>query len=276
MRPTRTTQVHATLLIATMILVSSSALGQTAADQDPNKARPGESADAAAERINEEGKALVRAGKYEEALDKFHASLALFQLSNAIFNVGSMLYTLKQYTESFPYLEQTLRAPLAPEQRAVVLKHRANVVHMMRMSHKDILVRTNPPGAKLALNGVALPFPAPTRVLMPFGAADLSATFEGFKPKTVVLQSSSQKPPTDTAIRLEREEPYAKISARCPVGSDVFVDGQMQGFELVRTKLLIGEHTIRCGKTSRNAAFERTVTVRKGLANAFDFSPVKK
>ena len=172
-------------------------------------------------------------------------------------------------------LEQTLRAPLAPEQRAIVLKHRANVLHMMRLSHKDVLVRTNPPGAKLTLNGTKLPFPAPTRVLLPFGAADITATYPGFQPQTVSIKSSTQKLPGNVAIRLEREEPYATISARCPRGSDVFIDGQMHGFELVRTKLLIGEHTLRCGKTQRNKAFERKVTVRKGLANAFDFSANK-
>lgn len=264
------------LVMAAMILTVGAAHGQGVDDESADKPRPGESVDAAAERINEEGKALVRAGKYDQALDKFRASLAIFQLSNAIFNVGSMLHTLKQYSDAFPYLEQTLRAPLAPEQRAIVLRHRANVLHMMRMSHKDILVRTNPPGAKLALNGRRLPFAAPTRVLVPFGAADITATFEGFKPKTVVVQSSSQKPPVDIAIRLEREEPYAMVSARCPAGSDVFIDGQMHGFELVRTKLLIGEHTVRCGKTGRNVAFERQVQVRKGLANAFDFSTITK
>ncbi len=278
MRPSTRIPFTATLLAVTLALAAAApaASAQAVDAEDVNKPRPGESEDAAAERINEEGKVLVRQGKYEAALDKFRASLALFPLSNAIFNVGSMLYTLKQYTEAFPYLEQTLRAPLAPQQRAIVLKHRGNVLHMMRMSHKDVLVRTNPPGARLTLNGTELPFPAPTRVLLPFGAADITATYPGFQPKTVAVKSSTQKLPGNVTIRLEREEPYAPISARCPGGSDVFIDGQMRGFELVRTKLLIGEHTVRCGKTQRNAAFERKVTVRKGLANAFDFSAIKR
>ena len=168
MRPSATFRLFAmSLTVALTLAIGTSSAFAQAVDRDTNQPRPGEGKDAAAERINEEGKALVRTGKYELALDKFRASLKLFTLSNAIFNVGSMLHTLKQYSESFPYLEQTLRAPLAPQQRAIVLKHRADVLHMMRMSHKDILVRTNPPGAKLNLNGTDLPFPAPTRVLIP-------------------------------------------------------------------------------------------------------------
>ena len=172
MRSIRHPRRYTTILIFAVIFAASPGFGQSVDDETANKPRPGESVDAAAERINEEGKTLVRAGNYEGALDKFRASLAIFPLSNAIFNVGSMLHTLKQYSDAFPYLEQTLRAPLAPEQRAIVMSHRANVVHMMRMSHKDILVRTNPPGAKLSLNGKVLPFAAPTRVLVPFGAAE--------------------------------------------------------------------------------------------------------
>ncbi len=239
---------------------------------DPNAKRPGESDDQAAFRLNNEGKNLVRARKYEAALVKFRAALRYFPLSNAIFNVGSMLYTLKSFEEAFPYLEQTLKAPLDPRQRSVVLSYRANVLKTLHHSHKDILVRTNPPGAKLTLNGKKLPFAAPTRVLVPIGTADIKVTYPGFKDKQVVVKSTSLKPPADISVRLKREEPHSKVSVRCPAGSDIFVDGQMRGFELYRGKLLAGPHTIRCGKTQKNKPFERKVTVKKGIPNTFDFS----
>lgn len=261
-------------LVATIVQVPDTALAQASEALDENEPRPGESDADAAARINEEGKVLVQKGKYYEALEKFHAALNLFPISNAIFNVGSMLFTLKQYPEAFPYVEQTLKAPLAPEQRDIVLKYRAEVLEQTRLTHKDIMVRTNPPGAALTLNGKALPFPAPTRVLVPYGASDIGASYQGFKPTTAVVKSSSVNPPKDLVIRMEREEPYAVVSARCPTGSDVYIDGQMQGFELVRTRLLIGPHQVRCGKTARTKAFERPVEVRKGLGNAFDFSTV--
>ena len=242
--------------------------------------RPGESDDTAAARLNEEGKVLVRKGKYYAALDKFHAALVLFPISNAIFNVGSMLYTLKQYEEAFPYLEQTLRAPLAPEQREIVLKYRADVLKFLRISHHAILVRTNPPGAKLAVNGKKLPFAAPTRVLVAFGTVDLSASYEGFQTTTIVVKSSSAQPAKDVVIRMKREEPDAKVTVRCPPSADIFIDGRMNGFTEARTRLLLGKHVIRCGKTSTTAAFERTVEVLKrpdpGFVNNFDFSAVKK
>jgi hypothetical protein len=76
-------------------------------------------------------------------------------------------------------------------------------------------------------------------------------------------------------VRLERDEPDAQVSMRCPQGADVFVDGTMRGFELVRDRLLLGQHVVRCGKTMETKAFERTVTVRSG-ANAYDFSNVTK
>lgn len=242
----------------------------------PNAKRVGESDDQAAYRLNEAGKNLVRLRKYEDALHKFRAALKYFPLSNAIFNVGSMLYTLKGYEESFAYLEQTLKAPLDPRQRQIVLSYRSNVLKSLKHSHKDILVRTNPPGAKLSLNGKPLPFPAPTRVLVQIGTADITIAYPGFKEKHVVINSTQQTPPKDLSVRLLREEPFSKASIRCPPGSDIFLDGQMRGFELVRTKLLAGPHTIRCGKTSGNVAFERNVTVRKGIANPFDFSQHKK
>ncbi len=272
-------QAFALGLLLTSATLSSNAdvaYAQGTVEKNRNLPRPGESDDIAAARINEEGKALVQQGKYYAALEKFRAALKLFPISNAIFNVGSMLYTLKHYDEAFPYLEQTLRAPLDPRQRAAVLKYRSEVLRALRLSHKDVLVRTNPPGAKLTLNTKALPYPAPTRILVPYGAADLTVSYAGFKKKTIVIQSSTQKPPVDITVRLDREEPYAKISARCPRGSDVFIDGQMRGFELVRTKMLIGEHVVRCGKTSKNEPFERKIEVRKGLANAFDFSKATK
>ena len=242
--------------------------------------RVGESDDGAAARLNEEGKTLVRQGKYYEALDKFHAALVLFPISNAIFNVGSMHYTLKQYEEAFPYLEQTLRAPLAPEQRAVVLKYRANVLTFLKMSHRAVMIRTNPPGAKLAINGVQLPFAAPTRVLIQFGSVDVTATYDGFEANTVVVKSNSAQPPKDMVVRLKREEPFSKVTVRCPKGADIFIDGTMSGFTETRTKLLVGKHVIRCGKTSRSAAFERNVDVLKrsdpAFANTFDFVAVKE
>ncbi len=268
----------AVALIAALALPTV-AIAQSAiqpARVDPNAKRPGESDDQAAYRLNEAGKKLVRARKYEDALSKFRAALGYFPLSNAIFNVGSMLYTLKHHEQSFPYLEQTLKAPLDPRQRQIVLGYRANVLKVLKHSHKDVLVRTNPPGAKLSLNGKSRPFPTPTRLLVPFGTADITIHYPGFVEKHVVLNSTEQKPPKDFSVRLIREEPYSKVSVRCPSGSDIFIDGQMRGFELVRTKLLAGPHVIRCGKTQANAAFERKVTVRKSIANNFDFTHHKE
>lgn len=268
-------------LAGVMVLAALPAQAMPPTRQQAEKLkRAGESDDTAAARLNEEGKALVRKGKYYAALDKFHAALVLFPISNAIFNVGSMLYTLKQYEEAFPYLEQTLRAPLAPEQREIVLKYRKKVLELLKMSHHAILVRTNPPGAKLSVNGKELPFAAPTRVLVPFGTVDVTARYAGFEPGRIVVKSSSAHPPKDVVIRLKREEPYGQVTVRCPASSDIFIDGRMNGFSEARTRLLLGKHVVRCGKTSSTAAFERTVEVLKGTApgfvNTFDFSRVKK
>ncbi len=270
------------LLLGVAVLASfpaSFALAQTPetsapAQADPN-IRPGESADRAAERLNEEGKKLVATGKYEEALDKFRASLKLFPLSNAIFNIGSMLYTLKQYEDAHPYLEQTLKAPLDPRQREIVLSYLDNVVQALKLSHAAIVVESNPPGGTVIINTRELPFVTPTRVMVPYGTSDVTVQVAGFKPQTVVVASSRSNPPKDVRVRLERDEPDAPASVRCPQGADVFVDGTMRGFELVRDRLLLGQHVIRCGKTMESKAFERTVTVRSG-ANAYDFSNVTK
>ena len=261
---------------ALVSLIAPAALAQTPtsapAQDDPN-VKPGESADRAAERLNEEGKKLVAAGKYEEALDKFRASLKLFPLSNAIFNIGSMLYTLKQYEDAHPYLEQTLKAPLDPRQREIVLSYLDNVGQALKLSHAPVVVESNPPGATVTINTKELPFVTPTRVMVPFGTTDVTVQVAGFKPQTVVVASSRMNPPKDIRVRLERDEPDAQVSARCPQGADVFVDGTMRGFELVRDRMLIGPHVVRCGKTMDSKAFERTITVRPG-ANAFDFSNV--
>lgn len=282
MRPIRP---HSALAAALTLCLCVTSVSPAFADQPTHEQavklkRPGETDDGAAARLNEEGKALVRKGKYYAALDKFQAALALFPISNAIFNVGSMLYTLKQYEEAFPYIEQTLRAPLAPEQRQVVLKYRADTLKFLRMSHRAVMVRTNPPGAKVLVDGKPAPFPAPTRVLIKFGSVDVTASYPGFEPTTVVVKSNSAKPPKDLAIRLKREEPFAKVTVRCPNGSDIFIDGRTYGFTEARTKLLIGKHVIRCGKTSNNVAFERKVEVLKqrdpAFVNTFDFSRVKE
>ncbi len=261
---------------ALVSLIAPAALAQTptsAPAQDDLNVKPGESADRAAERLNEEGKKLVAAGKYEEALDKFRASLKLFPLSNAIFNIGSMLYTLKQYEDAHPYLEQTLKAPLDPRQREIVLSYLDNVGQALKLSHAPVVVESNPPGATVTINTKELPFVTPTRVMVPFGTTDVTVQVAGFKPQTVVVASSRMNPPKDIRVRLERDEPDAQVSARCPQGADVFVDGTMRGFELVRDRMLIGQHVVRCGKTMDSKAFERTITVRPG-ANAFDFSNV--
>lgn len=237
---------------------------------------PGESDDAAAARLNDEGKVLVRDGKYGDALKKFELALEFFPLSNAIFNVGSMHYTLKQYAEAFPYLEQTLKAPLAPEQLEIVRNYRSDVLVKLKATHRDVLVQTNPPGATVTIDGKEQPFPAPIRVLVTFGTVDIQVTYPGFEPAQAVLQSSPTEPPKDVNLRLKREEPYANASIRCPAGADIFVDGTMQGFDLVRTRLLAGDHTVRCNKTKKSAAFERTITVRRGIPNSFDFSTDKE
>ena len=271
------------LTLAAPFTVALSLLAATAHAQTPSDApsatdpniHAGESADRAAERLNEEGKKLVAAGKYEEALDKFRASLKLFPLSNAIFNIGSMLYTLKQYEDAHPYLEQTLKAPLDPRQREIVLTCLENVGNTLKLSHAPVVVESNPPGATVLINNKELPFVTPTRVLVPFGTADVTVQTAGFKPQTVVVQSARSNPPKDIRVRLERDEPDAPVSVRCPQGADVFVDGTMRGFELVRDRLLIGPHVVRCGKTMETKAFERALTVRSG-PNAFDFSNVTK
>lgn len=238
--------------------------------------RAGETDDAAASRLNDEGKILVRERKFYEALRKFELALELFPLSNAIFNVGSMHYTLKQYADAFPYLEQTLKAPLAPEQLEIVRSYRAKCLESLAATHKDILVQTDPPGAIITVNGKEQPFPAPIRVLVPFGAADVQASYPGFETTQVVVQSQPSQPPKDVAIRLKREEPMANVTIRCPHGADVFLDGTMAGFGDVRARVAAGEHTVRCGKTPRNAAFERSFSVKAGQANVFDFSSEKE
>ncbi len=243
----------------------------------PDAPKTDEPADRAAERLNEEGKKLVVSGKYEEALEKFRASLKLFPLSNAIFNVGSMLYTLKQYEEAFPYLDYTLRAPLDPRQREIVLQYRENVITQLKGTHAVIQVESSPPGAQVALNNKPLPFETPMKVLVPFGAADVTVTLPGFKATTKVVTSSRADPPKDVRVRLERDDPDAAVTVFCPPGADVFIDGQMVGVEQVRTRLLVGAHMVRCGKTSKNKAFEREIQVRPApQANAFEFSTVKQ
>ena len=269
--------VLTTAVLSTLFAVTVLAQPPPATDpppSDPN-VRAGESADRAAERLNEEGKKLVASGKYEEALDKFRASLKLFPLSNAIFNIGSMLYTLKQYEDAHPYLEQTLKAPLDPRQREIVLSYLDNVGQALKLSHAPVVVESNPPGGTVIVNTKELPFVTPTRVMIPFGTTDVTVQVAGFKPQTVVVSSSRVNPPKDIRVRLERDEPDAQVSLRCPQGSDVFVDGTMRGFELVRDRMLIGQHVARCGKTMDTKAFERVITVRSG-ANAFDFSNVTK
>lgn len=241
------------------------------------EAKADEAPDRIAERLNEEGKKLVAVGRYEEALEKFRASLKHFPLSNAIFNVGSMLYTLKQMEEAFPYLEYTLRAPLDPRQREIVLQYRDNVIQQLKGTHAVILVETSPPGASVALNNKPLPFETPMRVMVPLGAADLTLSTPGFKSVTKVVNGSTAEPPKDLRVRLERDDPDSQVSVFCPKGADVFVDGQMMGVEVVRVRLLVGPHVIRCGKTALSKAFERDVVVRAGInTNVFEFSNVKQ
>ncbi len=242
---------------------------------NPNK-RPGEADDEAAARLNEEGKTLVRDGKYEQALTKFRATLELFPLSNAIFNVGSMLYTLKRHAEAFPYLEQTLKQPLAAKQRKVVLRYRSDVLKAVAKTHKETQVASNPPGATLVLNSSPLPYPTPTRVLIPYGRAELVLSYPGFADRKVVIESTSAVPPKDVSVRLARAVVSAKVSVRCPEASDVFIDSQIRGYEKATLELPAGEHVIRCGKGSASKAFERKIKLGPGAPSTFDFHKEKR
>ncbi|MEY3013001.1 MAG: hypothetical protein RIT45_1736 [Pseudomonadota bacterium] len=268
--------LSATIALACAVVVAATAFAAPTREEALKMKKPGESDDIAAARLNEEGKALVRKRDYYKALELFQAALQLFPISNAIFNVGSMHYTLREYVEAFPYLEQTLRAPLSPEQREIVMKYRTDVLAKLHDTHKDILVQSNPPGAMVSVNGVRLPYPAPMRILIPYGTADITFEYPGFESNTVAVQSSLEKPPKDVAVRLKREEPYGNISVRCPRGADIFIDGTMKGFDVVRDRLLAGKHTVRCGKGPGNEAFERTITVRLNVVNTFDFSLEKE
>ncbi len=238
--------------------------------------REGETDDDAAIRINEEGKSLARDRKYYDALQKFLFALELFPLSNAIFNAGSMYHQLKQYAEAFPYLEQTLKAPLAPEQLEIVRQLRTGVLDKLKSTHRDVLLQSNPPGATIVVNGKTLPFQTPLRVLVEFGTTDIHLSASGFESEALVIEASPTKLPKDQSVRLKREEPVAQIGIRCPPGADVFIDGTMQGFEQARTRLLAGDHTIRCGKTAKSQAFERPIVVKRGIVNNFDFSSDKE
>jgi hypothetical protein len=262
------------LLVTSVVFASAStpgmALGQQTQAAD---AATAETPERLAERLNEEGKKLVVAGRYEEALDKFRASLKAYQLSNALFNVGSMLYTLKQFEEAFPYLDYTLRAPLDPRQREIVNNYRESIIGQLKTTHAVITLDTSPPGAIVTVNNKRLPFETPMKILLPFGATDIMVEAQGYKPVTHVIQSSRSEPPKDLRLRLERDDPDAPVTVYCPRGADVFLDGQMVGMEVVRTRILVGEHVVRCGKTEKTKAFERTVLVRVApAANVFEFS----
>lgn len=232
--------------------------------------KPG--ADVEASRINEEGKALVQQRNFKEALEKFRAALRLFPLSNAIFNVGSMLYTLGEHHEAFPYLQRTLKSPLAPEQHQVVVQYRDDVLAKLKATHKDILFETNPPGARLVLDDKALPFPSPARLLVPYGKAVVVAHYPGFALKEVVIESTPENPPKDISIRLAIQNAQGRATIRCPAETDVFIDSAIRGYQVVTDKLSAGKHTIRCGKGPKSKAFEREIEVKAGRAKTFDFS----
>ena len=275
MRNTSRTRMYLQTLAAALAAVLALAAPTISWAQaaDPGVDRSDEAPDEAASRLNEEGRVLVQQGEYYKALEKFRAALDQFPLSNAIFNVGSMLYTLKQYEQAFPYLEQTLKAPLSTEQRDIVQQHREHVLEALKHSHTVTMIRTNPPGARVTVNGKPMPFVAPVRVLIAYGAADVGLEADGFKSQTIVIKTTPEQPPAKSyAVRLEREEPYASVTLFCPSGADMFIDGEMRGFELVRTRLLAGPHMVRCGKTAKVVAFERKIAVTKGRANTFDFS----
>ncbi len=268
---------RATVVASALAVLSAVQVAPPALAQSSNAPRADEAPDRAAERLNEEGKKLVAAGRYEEALDKFRSSLKQFPLSNAIFNVGSMLYTLKQFEEAFVYLEYTLRAPLDPRQREIVLQYRENVITQLKGTHAVVMVETSPPGATVAVNNKPLPFETPMRIIVPLGAADITLSAQGFKTVTKVINGSLAEPPKDLRVRLERDDPDAPVAVFCPKGADVFIDGQMMGVEVVRIRLLVGPHTVRCSKTALTKAFEREVMVRPApQANAFEFSNVKQ
>ena len=237
---------------------------------NPNK-RPGESDDGAASRLNEEGKALVRDGKYEPALLKFRAALDLFPLSNAVFNVGSMLFTLKRHAEAYPYLEQTLKQPLAAAQRKVVVRYRGQVLKALAKTHKPVMAESNPPGATMVLNSTPQPYPTPVRLLVPFGRVELVFRYAGFADKTVLIESTSAAPPKDISVRMARAVISASVTLRCPEGSDVFVDSQIRGYEKVALSLPAGPHVVRCGKGSASAAFERKIDAAGGPQTEFDY-----
>lgn len=233
--------------------------------------RPGESDDAAASRLNEEGKALVRDGKYELALVKFRAALELFPLSNAIFNVGSMLYTLKRHAEAYPYLEQTLKQPLAAEQRKVVLRYRDDVLKAVAKTHKQVMAESNPPGATMELNSTPQPYPTPVPLLVPYGRVELVFRYPGFADKKVVLESTSAVPPKDISVRMARAVVSISLNLRCPEGADVFVDSQIRGYEKVSLTLSAGPHVMRCGKGSASKAFEREIKAAVDGPKEFDY-----
>lgn len=264
-------------LSASLALIAVVGVVAPAVAQQPEAAAAAEPPDRVAERLNEEGKKLVVASRYEEALDKFRAALKLFPLSNAIFNVGSMLFTLKQYEEAFPYLDYTLRAPLDPRQREIVNNYREQVIKQLATTHAVIVVESSPPAATVSVNNKALPFETPMKVLVPFGATDITIELAGFKPVTKVINSSRSDPPKDLRVRLERDDPDAPVTVFCPKGADIFIDGQMMGLDQVRTRLLVGTHMVRCGKTANNKAFEREVTVRPApAANVYEFSTARQ
>ncbi len=237
---------------------------------NPNR-RPGESDDDAASRLNEDGKVLVQAGKYEQALEKFRSALELFPLSNAVFNVGSMLYTLKRNEEAYPYLEETLKQPLATEQRKVVLEYRANTLKALAQTHAVIEVSTNPPGATMVINKKPWPYATPARVLVPFGKATLVISSSGFASQTVVIESSSAAPPKDVSVRLAKAVVSAKATVHCPAGADVFIDSEIRGYEHATLTLPAGPHVVRCGKGSASKAFERKFTAFSDAPGVFDY-----
>jgi len=227
-----------------------------------------------AERLNEEGKTLSREKRYEDALAKFRLAYKVFPLSNAIFNIGSMLFTLGRFEEAYPYFTQMMNVPLSADQRRAVEDMIAKTEKAVELSHAAVQVDTEPPGCTVALKGSPpFPFMSPIRVLVPYGALDLQISRNGYKPKLAAVRSARESPPAPVKVRLERQEDELPVSVICGAGRDVFVDGEMKGFEQARNvKLTLGKHTVRCGPVPGKEAFEKYIVVKRGLANWWDFS----
>lgn len=189
------------------------------------------------------GQVLYSAGEYEASITEFRIAYCLVPAAEPIFNIGQAYERLVDYEKAVVFFDAYI-AMLGDSKREEATAV-ANRLKALRRLPARIRVSTDPPGAKIHLEGPAgtvdgVAGGEPLRVAA--GSYTMTIDLAGFIPVSETVVAEIGQPYT-YSYRLSPRTGILRVSAR-PADARILLDDRVVGTGIYVDRVPVGEHAV--------------------------------